>query len=280
MFLIEQPDDGGVPSVYPQFNTIQRNLMIANYNSQEGVDNDDGSGFFHTHNNVIVYGNMGQKADMADHDNYHRENLYAYIGLCYCDMGGGEVTNASHRDYHQNNTCIQLHDAAEYASVRCEFAADNRTLPDCTNTSEPACTNHTEDGTQPYFSGNTIYNPSGKTGQCGMPLAAWQALGNDPGTTVHGPIPSKEAILAMARTTLGLGAGEGDTVRRGAAKLDDEAGAALLETPSIVVHADGSYAVPVDATAWLQSVPPRLRSGSAWEVSRVSQGPSPPSNTV
>ena len=42
MFLIEQPDDGGVPSVYPQFNTIQRNLMIANYNSQEGVDNDDG----------------------------------------------------------------------------------------------------------------------------------------------------------------------------------------------------------------------------------------------
>jgi hypothetical protein len=44
MFLIHQPDDDGTPSVYPQFNTIERNLMIANYNSQEAVDNDDGSG--------------------------------------------------------------------------------------------------------------------------------------------------------------------------------------------------------------------------------------------
>ena len=55
-----------------------------------------------------------------------------------------------------------------------------------------------------YFSGNTIYNPSGQTGQCGMTLAQWQALGNDPGTTVHGPIPPKEAIIAMAARTLGL----------------------------------------------------------------------------
>ena len=29
--------------------TIQRNLLLANYNSQEGVDNDDGSGYFHTY---------------------------------------------------------------------------------------------------------------------------------------------------------------------------------------------------------------------------------------
>ena len=134
MFLVEQPVDGGAPSPYPRFNTIHHNIMIANYNSQEGVDNDDGSGYFHTYNNVIVYGGYGQKADMADHDNYHRNNLYAYLSLCYCDLGGGEVTNTSHRDYHQNNTCIQRHDMSEYASVRCKFMPDNRT----------------EDVTQPY----------------------------------------------------------------------------------------------------------------------------------
>ena len=54
MFLVHQPDDNGTPSQYPQFTTIEKNLMIANYNSQEAVDNDDGSGFFHTENNVLV----------------------------------------------------------------------------------------------------------------------------------------------------------------------------------------------------------------------------------
>lgn len=38
MFLIHQPDDNGDPSVYPQFNTIEKNLLIANYNSQEAVE--------------------------------------------------------------------------------------------------------------------------------------------------------------------------------------------------------------------------------------------------
>ena len=75
-----------------------------------------------------------------------------------------------------------------YASVRCEYMPDNKT----------------EQTTQPYFSGNTIYNPAGKTGQCGMSLRAWQALGNDPGTTVHGPIPQPDRIVAMAAATLGL----------------------------------------------------------------------------
>ena len=46
--------------------------------------------------------------------------------------------------------------------------------------------------------------PSGKTGVCGHTLAEWQAMGNDPGTTVHGPIPPADAIVKMAKKTLGL----------------------------------------------------------------------------
>ena len=96
---------------------------------QEAVDNDDGSGFYHTEHNVLVYGRYGQKADMAGHDNWHVGNLYAYVyPLCYADLGGGEVNNASHRDHHENNTCIQGQDSQTYASIRCEYMPDNRTV--------------------------------------------------------------------------------------------------------------------------------------------------------
>jgi hypothetical protein len=54
-------------------------MMIANYQAQEAVDNDDGSGYYHTHHNVLVYGDYGQKADMADHDNWHHNNVYACV---------------------------------------------------------------------------------------------------------------------------------------------------------------------------------------------------------
>jgi hypothetical protein len=33
--------------------------MMANYNSQEAVDNDDGSSYYHTHHNYLVYGDAG-----------------------------------------------------------------------------------------------------------------------------------------------------------------------------------------------------------------------------
>eukprot|EP01043_Picozoa_sp_COSAG02_P055181 COSAG02_NODE_6361_length_3624_cov_1.946099_3_plen_158_part_00 len=128
MFLIHQPDDAGEPSVYPQFNTIEKNLMIANYNSQEAVEyvavlsractvtqpdpyphrsyvnaslsalclsNDDGSGFFHTYNNVLVYGHYGQKADMAGHDNWHVGNLYAYVSSHRAHMGWSQPVPVS-----------------------------------------------------------------------------------------------------------------------------------------------------------------------------------------
>ena len=63
-------------------------MAIRGFHSEKSVDitltrvfrsNDDGSGFFHTYSNVLVYGHYGQKADMAGHDNWHVGNLYAYV---------------------------------------------------------------------------------------------------------------------------------------------------------------------------------------------------------
>ena len=46
--------------------------------SQEAIDNDDGSSFYHTHHNYFVYGDAGLKSDFGGHDNYHQSNIYAY----------------------------------------------------------------------------------------------------------------------------------------------------------------------------------------------------------
>lgn len=84
--------------------------MIDNYSPQEDIDNDDGSAFYHTHNNFLVYGGQGMKNDYGGHvrcaaccclrrrlqcrpsvrrspfaaldaqDNYHYENIYGYVG--------------------------------------------------------------------------------------------------------------------------------------------------------------------------------------------------------
>ena len=50
---------------------------------------------------------------------------------------------------------------------------------------------------------NTIYTPTGKVTECGMSLAAWQALGNDPGT-VATVTPDDATLLALSRAALGL----------------------------------------------------------------------------
>ncbi len=36
--------------------------MLANYNSQEAIDNDDGSSYYNTHHNYFVYGDHGKIA--------------------------------------------------------------------------------------------------------------------------------------------------------------------------------------------------------------------------
>merc|ERR1712190_543272 len=59
---------------------IHHNFLIDNYSPQENVDNDDGSAFYKTHHNFMVYGGNGMKNDFGGHDNHHFNNTYAYVG--------------------------------------------------------------------------------------------------------------------------------------------------------------------------------------------------------
>lgn len=55
----------GKPSMYMAWREIHHNFFIDNYSPQEDVDNDDGSCFYHTHDNFLVYGGQGMKNDFG-----------------------------------------------------------------------------------------------------------------------------------------------------------------------------------------------------------------------
>jgi len=167
----------GSSSVIPAFQQIHNNFIIGTYQTQEGIDTDDGSSYYNTHDNFFMYGDFGLKNDFGGHDNYHRFNLYAYIqdAWTFCCISGAN-------DIFANNSVV-LRDDKGYNS--------NCDLPPGT------------DGMM--VANNTVFNPSGKingNGQvCGQTLAAWQAKGNDPGTTIH-PLPTNQQIISMAKALL------------------------------------------------------------------------------
>ena len=156
-------------SVFPKFRNIHHNFMLANYNSQEAIDNDDGSSFYHTHHNFFVYGDGGLKSDFGGHDNVHESNIYAFAGSCF-----GKGTNLRF----VNNSCV----------LRGDHGYDS----DC---SLPA-------GME--VSGNSVYSPGGKMSVCGgKPLDQWVAAGHDHGTTLHS-LPTDDALVAMGKQLLGI----------------------------------------------------------------------------
>ena len=55
-------------------------FFIDNYSPQETVDNDDGSAYYRTHHNFLVYGGRAMKNDFGGHDNHHYGNIYGYVG--------------------------------------------------------------------------------------------------------------------------------------------------------------------------------------------------------
>jgi len=54
----------------------------------------------------------------------------------------------------------------------------------------------------PTMHDNTLFLPDTAVTECGMPLPAWQAKGNDLRTTVAWPPPAATELLALAKETL------------------------------------------------------------------------------
>ena len=158
-------------SAEKRWDEITGNFIIANYGSQEAIDNDDGSCYFKTHGNLLVYGGGGLKSDWGGHSNYHFNNIYAFVHGCMSTVKQREGYN----DAFYNNTCVLVKDGP-YAS------------PDCSSTAAEI----------PIMHDNRVYSPSAYATVCGKLPSAW---GHDHGTTTA-DVPAASVLLAEAARLL------------------------------------------------------------------------------
>merc|ERR1711918_38649 len=122
------------------------NFFVDNYSPQEGVDNDDGSAYYHTHHNFLVYGHQGMKNDFGGHDNHHYNNIYAFAGRA---MGVTTIL-PGHEDQFYGNKVVLT--GTDVGGVQC-------------------------DGATTQFHDNSYFTPSGQLMECGGSLAQAQAKG-------------------------------------------------------------------------------------------------------
>ena len=115
------------------------------------------------------------KNDFGGHDNYHLNNIYAYvddaIGFYDAPMLPG------HEDHFENNTLVLTKD----------------------NVGSPTCSG---DG-KTVISHNSYHTPTGDITECGMKLKDWQAKGEDVGSTVAS-LPDDATIIGWAKAKLGF----------------------------------------------------------------------------
>ena len=190
--------DGETPSAIKQWDTISQNLVIANYASSMAIDNDDGSCYYRTFDNLFVYTSYdaapyatGMKNNFGGHDNDHHGNIYGYVPSCFQsdqDMASGQL--AGHNDLYQNNTCVLREEEStplvphSYGQWNCEDAQSR----------------------WPLLGNNTVYiSQNGdvdKIGLCGLNEGDFQQKYKmDIGTVMHGPVDDAK-LLQQARDML------------------------------------------------------------------------------
>eukprot|EP01083_Nonionella_stella_P316553 1148432_1 len=163
---------GGKSSIIPAFNRIYQNFIIGTYETQEGIDNDDGSAQYLTYLNFFVYGSYAMKSDFDGNNNYHYQNVYAYIGNNAYGFGGGDT--GAYNEFRNNS--VVFRGSGGYKSTCIDV---------------------------PGFvaMGNSLYNPTGKMNVCNTTLEQWVQSGHDPGTTIS-TMPKDEDVIQWAKDIL------------------------------------------------------------------------------
>jgi len=166
----------GTPSMTPAVRSIHHNFFIDNYSPQENVDNDDGSAYYNTHDNFLVYGGYGIKSDFGGHDNYHHGNIYAYVGEPFCITVGATNMRNGHVDKFYSNKAVITGTTVGHR-LKCNG------------------TGVTE------VHDNEYYTSTGAVIECGVDLAVWQHSGHDQGSSVS-TLPTDEDIIDWAKAKL------------------------------------------------------------------------------
>merc|ERR1712048_1544292 len=159
----------GEPSMQMEWREIHHNFLLDNFSPQEGVDNDDGSAYYYTHDNFMVYGKQGLKSDFGGHDNHHVNNIYAYVERA---MWSHTHTLSGHENRFAGNKVFM---------TGVEIGKNMFTI----------------------MHSNEYYTPNGTVIENGMSLVDWQAQGNDEGSTAN-VLPHDDVILALGIDKLGI----------------------------------------------------------------------------
>jgi Right handed beta helix region len=175
--------DGITPSFNPIRRSISFNLIFANYGANQGVDNDDGSSWYHIYRNVM-YSSNGFKMDYGGHDSIFEENLvlgYPRKGVC---VGFGSFFEGRGHIV-RRNICL---------------AANNN---------EPIIQLETCKDNHAHLHDNKYFSPSGKTlCRCGyedppIPFEEFQAIyGIEERSTVEIAPDDANDIMGWAFTVL------------------------------------------------------------------------------
>merc|ERR1712048_651355 len=164
----------GEPSMIPGWREIHHNFMIDNYSPHSAVDNDDGSSYYHTHHNFLVYGVTGLKSDFGGHDNVHFGNLYGYPNSA---VAVSSRTLEGHESKFYGNTAVITGNTVD-------GNVDGRFI--CVNP-------------QVQMHNNSYFTPSGNATLCGEVLS--QSMDN---SSTVAALPSDEVILGWAAELLGI----------------------------------------------------------------------------
>ena len=77
--------DGATPSVVPATREIAANFIIGTYSSQVAIDNDDGSAYYSTHDNLLAYASLEPGASwMSNSSRLHTRLPFCSIIFTYC----------------------------------------------------------------------------------------------------------------------------------------------------------------------------------------------------
>ena len=170
-------------TVFKKNDTISFNWILANYHSSMAVDNDDGSCFYDTHDNVFIaepsgaaYGGNSLKSDFGGHSNFHHGNLDLFFSNGY----GITEQLPGYEDGYYGNYLYMSADG-DYGHVRQDGVGSGA----------------------PVVHSNTVWSPTGNVTEGGKPLKDFQKEDrrNDPGTTAA-PYPDDGVVLAVARQIL------------------------------------------------------------------------------
>lgn len=111
----------GTTSAIKLTDAITRNAILANYESQTSVDNDDSSAHFFTSSNFLLYGSFGQKSDFGGHSNAWVGNVLAFPDTnAYQNTWGYQLSGVQNE--HSSNIVAMKADGDWATNLACNFS--------------------------------------------------------------------------------------------------------------------------------------------------------------